>query len=105
GIYGPITDKQKDALATIKRSAKGQLEMIDQLLALAKAEAGRLEVELEELDVAELVSSAVTSVRWMLGTKQRIFGAFRQADGTMEREYGGVGLGLSLVKRLVDLLG
>ena len=34
-----------------------------------------------------------------------IFEAFHQADGKMEREYGGVGLGLSLVKSLTSIVG
>jgi signal transduction histidine kinase len=34
-----------------------------------------------------------------------IFEAFHQVDGKMEREYGGVGLGLSLVKRLTNIVG
>jgi protein-histidine pros-kinase len=176
GVYGAITDKQREAHARIATSARSLLATVDDLLQLSKHEAGKLEVHAAEVDLAELVPEVVGSISWMVGTRdleirqrvagdvgvitsdpvklrqilvnllsnavkftsegghvavdvarasdggvvievsdtgrgiaagdlEAIFDEFRQLDGSMEREFGGVGLGLPLVKRLIELLG
>ncbi len=56
-------------------------------------------------DDSVAISVADTGVGIAAGELDKIFEAFHQVDGSAERTYGGVGLGLSVVKELTDLLG
>ncbi len=70
GVYGPVTDKQREACASIKRSAQSLLQLVDDLLQLSRAEAGKIETRPGPVDVAILVERVTASVSWMVGTKK-----------------------------------
>lgn len=176
GVYGPVTDRQQQACASIKRSAQTLLRLVDDVLNLARAEVDDIEAFPTAVDANELVERVAASVSWMVGTKrielttdvapqlplvhtdprwlthivvnlvsnavkftpeggrvsvtvrdgtssrgvvleiadsgvgiaredrERIFEPFLQGSGGADTRYGGVGLGLSLVARLAELL-
>ncbi|HSD86709.1 MAG TPA: HAMP domain-containing sensor histidine kinase, partial [Kofleriaceae bacterium] len=70
GVYGPVTDKQKEACASIKRSAQSLLGLVDDVLNLARADANRIEARPTPIDIGALVGRVVASVTWMIGTKK-----------------------------------
>ncbi|MGN6103667.1 MAG: sensor histidine kinase [Kofleriaceae bacterium] len=69
GVYGPVTDKQREACASIKRSAQSLLQLVDDVLALTRAEAGKIDARPGAVDIGELVERVTASVSWMVGTK------------------------------------
>jgi len=174
GIYGELSDKQRFAQGEIRRSARSLLQLVDDLLELARTDAGALTLSITAVDVGEVVRQVFASGRAVLGTKDLelvcdipadlprmrtdraklthillnlfvnaikftpeggkvtisvspgtewleisvtdtgvgisdaelplVFEPFRQADGSTEREHGGVGLGLAIVMRLTEAL-
>jgi signal transduction histidine kinase len=80
GVYGPVTDKQKDACASIKRSAQNLLSLIDDLLVLTRAEAGKIDARPGDVDIPALVERVTASVSWMVGTKDLTLDADIEPD-------------------------
>ena len=70
GVYGPVTDKQKEACASIKRSAQSLLQLVDDLLQLSRAEAGKIDTRPGPVDVIQLVERVAASTSWIVGTKK-----------------------------------
>jgi PAS domain S-box-containing protein len=63
GVYGPISQRLGDALTRSQRAASHLHELVDDVLDLAKIEAGRIELAKEEVDVAALAEDILLSVQ------------------------------------------
>ena len=59
GIHGPVTDAQAEALERVARSQRHLLRLINDLLNLARIEAGRLEYRMASVDTRELVDDVL----------------------------------------------
>jgi len=56
---GPVNPEQKENLATILRSGKHLLSLINDVIDVSKIEAGKIECHIEECDLYDLLSEAV----------------------------------------------
>jgi signal transduction histidine kinase/DNA-binding response OmpR family regulator len=63
GMFGDLTPKQQEYLEDIHTSGKHLLALINDILDLAKVEAGRAELDLAEVDVRECLEQALGMVR------------------------------------------
>ena len=68
-------------------------------------ESGSVRVTLQGVDSAYEIRVADTGIGIPQHFLAHVFDRFRQADGSMTREHGGLGLGLAIVKELTELHG
>ncbi|HEX3561065.1 MAG TPA: PAS domain S-box protein [Pyrinomonadaceae bacterium] len=66
---------------------------------------GRVQVRLERVDSHVEIAVSDTGIGITQKFLPFVFDRFRQADGTTTRAHGGLGLGLSIVRHLVELHG
>jgi signal transduction histidine kinase/ActR/RegA family two-component response regulator len=102
--YSTHNDVPPVLLADPVRLRQVVLNLITNAIKFTKA--GFIEVS-AEMDGATLVRFTVADSGIGLTAEQQgvIFEPFRQADGSTTRHYGGIGLGLSISKRLVEMMG
>ena len=70
-IFGPLTAKQQEYLSLIRISGTHLLNLINALLDLSKIEAGKLELRLEAVNLAELCQEALQMVSVAVQKKQQ----------------------------------
>jgi PAS domain S-box-containing protein len=62
GIHGPVTAQQREALDRVARSQRHLLRLINDVLNLARIEAGRLDYRLERLRMDQVIASVIPMV-------------------------------------------
>jgi len=62
-IFGPLNFRQQESLSTIERSGTHLLDLINEVLDLAKIGAGQLELDVTNVNVSELCESSLQFVR------------------------------------------
>jgi PAS domain S-box-containing protein len=80
GIHGPVTPEQQEALDRVTRSQRHLLRLINDVLNLARIEAGRLDYRVERLSIDEVIASVVPMVEPQM-TSARLTFRFNGREG------------------------
>ncbi|MBD2664395.1 signal transduction histidine kinase [Richelia sinica FACHB-800] len=69
-VFGPINEQQAKAIATIERSGKHLLELINEILDLSKIESGKLELQLNSVSIKHLCEASLIFIKQIASQKQ-----------------------------------
>jgi len=70
GIDGPISDTQQQDLTAIYNSGQHLLGLINDVLDLARIEAGKMELNFEEVKLSEMVTSVMSTAKGLVKEKR-----------------------------------
>src|SRR5581483_6375642 len=70
GLVGPVNDEQKSWMAKITGQSRTLLDLINDFLDLSKIEAGRLDLFLEDIDLATVVAASLDDYAVLLREKK-----------------------------------
>lgn len=80
GISGEMTDKQRRQIGRIRASARHLLQLIEEILAYARIEAGGAELRIENVDACGIAEEAAAVIQPMAAEKGLTFELDCQAD-------------------------
>jgi signal transduction histidine kinase/putative methionine-R-sulfoxide reductase with GAF domain len=66
GIDGPLTPEQEEDLTSIYNNGQHLLNLINEILDMAKIEAGKMNLSFEEVDLGEAAKSTLTNIRSLI---------------------------------------
>jgi PAS domain S-box-containing protein len=69
GIYGKVTDEQREALQRVKRSGQHLLGLIDDLLNFTRIERGHIEYHLEPMQLSDVLADVSPMIEPQLNAK------------------------------------
>jgi len=69
GIDGPVTDLQQQDLAAIYNSGQHLLGLINDILDLSKIDAGKMELSFDEINIADIISSVMSTASGLIKDK------------------------------------
>jgi signal transduction histidine kinase len=72
-IYGDLTQRQEDGLRRIQAAAQHLLALINDILDLAKIEAGRMPLHLENAKLGEMISEITQQMEPLIRKKALVF--------------------------------
>ena len=73
GLTGPLTEKQRQYLARVASNIDRLMRIIDELLDIARIEAGQIQLQLDSVNVSQLIADVVEEFQPLAARKQISF--------------------------------